>query len=132
MGSNLKEMAEALIPLSDLVIGKAQSSWVEYKVESGTCFGFGLFKQDEVAVQRVFLSKGTIFPEHMHSCWEYLIVYKGNLQHCIGNDAKNLGPTNYVTISPGMTHAGKAKEDTWLIAITIPAGKGYPNGSTQI
>jgi len=43
------------------------------------CSGVALKNSNGIAIQDVFLSKGSVFPSHEHEEIEYLIVYEGSL-----------------------------------------------------
>jgi len=112
-------------------------------VDSGTFIGFGLHKEPVVAVQRVFMSKGTKIPEHNHPEKEYCIVYVGAFelykQPSFGflKDGKStrdmkkpnrvVGVGDGVYFPPNEPHGGIMLEDTWIIGITIPASEEYPD-----
>ena len=119
---------EAIIPkLSDLV--NSNSPDIKYDVGDGTAIGFNLYNNGEIAVQRTFLSKGTIFPEHIHSdSVEIIIIYKGKGRCNINGVSKEFGVGEYCFVDTGLPHSWEILEDTWLIGITIPATEGYPNG----
>lgn len=103
-------------------------SYVEYEVEDGTSIGFGLLNQKEVAVQKLFLSKGTNFPSHKHDEEKEIgIVFQGKLSVTINGESRILGVGDVVQFDKNCCHSGKAIEDTWLIAVSIPRIEGYPN-----
>lgn len=140
--SNLKELKKLVPSLSELVYGNKKPGFIEYKVKSGTCIGFGLHKEDLISVQRNFISNGAQFPRHSHEEVEYLIIYKGKLEtyseddnlYCIksGKAGKYKSPIilesgDGVFFQSNVCHHSIALEDTWLIGITIPSQEGYPS-----
>jgi len=136
---HIKKLEEMIPKLDNLVV--VNSPTVEYDVEKGTAFGINLFNIPEIAVQRVFMSKGTVFPEHKHDECEYVLVYKGSVKLHIEEDKPHicvsgksvsdktaiLGVADGFYVAPGVAHAGEALEDTWMMSIAIPSGKGYPD-----
>lgn len=109
--------------------------------DGGTFIGFGLHHEGSMAVQRVFMSKGTRVPEHHHEEQEYCIVYKGLMRldmsgwHAItsrlpqsGEDVGDqiLRPGDAVYFPPNVPHTGTMLEDTWILSISIPSAEGYP------
>ncbi len=142
MGSeNLRRLKE-LTPR--LGMTNPGSDYIEYNTEdNGEFIGFGLFKIPTIAVQRVFMSKGTKIPEHAHPEREYCIVYKGKFElynppsfGCLidgestrdtGKDKKIFGPGDGAYFQPNELHGGTMLEDTWIISITIPASEVYPD-----
>ena len=127
----LKELTEELpaVPkLDDLVEGRDLANHsIIYKVEEGTSFGFGLLNRPEVAVQELFVSKGTAFPEHVHKNEdEWGIVYKGKMKVVVGNEEIVLNSGDCVKFDKGVIHSSKALEDTWLIVVAVPRIDGFP------
>ena len=100
--------------------------YMEYDVD-GTCIGFGLHNQQEVAVQRAFVSGGTTFPKHEHDTHEFLIVYQGHLIFHLHDEEYPVGVAGSIHIEPHTPHSVVATEDSWLIGITVPAEEGYPH-----
>jgi len=143
--SKLEKQTKKVINLKDAIIEHDNNKFIEYLVEDGSTFGFGLFKEDEVAVQRAFFSKGTIFPLHQHNEHEYVMVYRGKLKIMCEGDSKNvycikdskaadficpidLGIGDCVYFPSNTIHGQTALKDTWAILITIPADKeGFPD-----
>jgi len=122
----LKEITDKLIPLENFI--KADSKMIEYKIENGTSFGFGIWTEKDIAIQRSFMSKDSTFPMHVHSEREWLIVYKGCLIVTIDNKETSLGIGDGIQVPANTKHHVTAKEDSWLIGITIPANiGGYPD-----
>jgi len=123
----LTELTETLtLPGS----AKAAQSYVEYDVEGGECFGFGLFvdRGGQVAVQRAYMTAGAEFPPHTHDEAETLVVYEGQIEAWIEGEATLLGPGDSITIRPGQRHEIVAQTKARMIGITVPAGGAYPNG----
>ena len=101
---------------------------VEYEVEEGNIFGFGLFKNEEVAIQRVFLSSDSVMPKHIHDEIEYIIIYRGEVE-ITSEDTKNLLKTgDFIVFPPHKSHKVVAIQDSWAICITIPASEMFPDG----
>jgi quercetin dioxygenase-like cupin family protein len=127
--ARLKQIAEALPPTLPNLVQWNEKCFTQYKTDTGTILGFGIYKDDDVAVQRGFLSKGAKFPPHSHGVTEVITIVKGRLR----TQGTEIGPTDLapaqtVTYPPHDQHSHEALEDTWLIALTIPAAKGYPDG----
>jgi quercetin dioxygenase-like cupin family protein len=80
---NLKKLRALTPRLKEFIIQKPTNpgtNFIEYSPDNGGTFlGFGLFKEDAVAVQRTFMSKGTKVPEHNHKESEFVIVYRGSV-----------------------------------------------------
>ena len=127
----LKELTNNLpaVPkLHDLVKSADPSVHsIIYNVEDGTSFGLGLLSRPQVAVQEVFISKGTSFPLHVHDKEkEILIVYKGEMFVKINDEERLLKEGDFVEICCGNAHSTKALKDTWVIAVAIPRIDGFP------
>ena len=123
---HIKKLEELIPLLSDITISNSPD--VEYDVKNGTSLGFNLYNNEEIAVQRAFASKDSVFPEHVHKKeTEILIVYKGEGICYYGDEEKHMNVGDCIKIEPNINHSWKMLKDTWLIGITIPAVKGYPN-----
>ena len=133
MGENLERLRELTnslpaVPLIKLVKASSDKT-VEYETQDGTpFFGLGLFNNGYVAVRRVFMGKGTLVPHHTHAGKEFMIVYSGKVRFRRSRGERVYGIGDILCFDPNEEHNGEALEHTWLIAITIPAEKGYPDG----
>lgn len=126
----LKEITSKLPSLSsiaDLSGGGA----VEYNLPIGHSFGFGLYKTEKVAVQRAFMSAKSEFPIHCHNCHEYIIIYSGRARYSIGDKVTEIGVGECAHFPPNVAHIFSSLEDVWMLAITVPAEQGYPDGSRE-
>lgn len=134
---SLAKMTEKLPVLEEFVLNP-DGDHVEYVNDEGSSgIGFGLWKEKAVAVQRAYLPKGHVFPKHVHSSTEFLVVYKGKLVVLKAEDgvsdedavAKDivLGIGDCIRLSSHTIHSVEALEDTWVIGVVVPDDKGYPN-----
>lgn len=120
----LKAAINNLPPLHELV--RASGEYVDYKVDSGTCKGYGLYKTAEVAVQVCNMSVGTTFPEHTHELpvkIEWLHIVKGKIK--VGD--RVIGEAESISFKTDEPHKVFALEDVEMIAVTMPADKAYPD-----
>ena len=102
---------------------------IVYKVDGGEVTTKGLMKKAEVGVMDVLIPAGATFPMHVHDEKEIVAVYLGRLriQTMNGKDIwVEVGDT-YI-MPAGVQHNAIAEIETRLIAITIPADKGYADG----
>lgn len=129
MSSNLALLRELThhLTLEDIV-RKRCSDWIRYETVKGNCIGIGLLKERSVAVQKAFMSAGTVFPAHVHGETEYLVLYEGR----VSVDGVEFKASDVVRIAPDQEHSVKALEDTWMVAITIPASHAYPDAEGQL
>jgi len=128
----LRELTDTLPSFPSLVKMESNNR-IDYNVDNGVSFAFGLLSQTEVAVANVFISSGAVFPKHSHKENEFLIVYEGGLVVEIcdagGEDYRSIivETGGSVYFDNNERHIVTALEDTWLIAITVPAAEGYPH-----
>lgn len=115
----LKELVESVTPHGPYC--------VEYKIDRGTCLGTGLLKKPDVSVQDAFMSKGSLFSIHQHESIEILTVYRGRLRVGTSDNDSFLSAGQTLSLPRGVLHEVEAIEDTWMIGITVPAEKGYPD-----
>ena len=106
------------------------SGTVNYNVDgTGECFGFNLFNNKEVAVQRSYAAKGTVFPDHLHKgAVEVLIYYRGKGKTIIDGKEEPYRSGIVAVIPSDTLHKVIVDEDTWIIGVTVPAEGGYPYG----
>jgi len=126
----LREITESLPKLSDLLEFKNGNN-IEYHLLSGKCIGKGLMKEQGVAVQVCELDKDSEFPVHLHQAKEWLIAYKGSFTLKTEKSATLYGVGEMAFIDTNIAHSLIAEEDCSVIALTIPASGGFPNGSTK-
>lgn len=122
----LERLRELTARLPDLTV--LSGGAIEYGIQGGTAYGTGLYNVKDVAVQKLFMEKGTTFPEHAHDEFEFCVIYKGRLSVEKEGEKCELGIADFMAFDPGVVHSATALEDTSLILITVPSGKGYPNG----
>jgi mannose-6-phosphate isomerase-like protein (cupin superfamily) len=100
---------------------------VSYEVESGSCFGFGVFKDALVAIQRAFLAPNTHFPVHVHEhSREVLGVVTGSGRVTQNGVTVELRATDVLISEPGVPHDFETDEGCWVWVVTMPADEGYP------
>ena len=105
-----------------------KGSVIEYDTSCGTVIGFGLYKSEEVGIQRAFLLFGAILPRHRHDQTEILIPYTGTLKVTIDGETKLYRPGEVCILPPNIPHTAEAVEDTYVVGVTVPADKmGYPD-----
>ena len=136
MNDNLKEL-ESIV--NKLEIQSSFQNETYYEIDGdGTFIGFGLFKDKHIGVQRVYMSKGTKIPEHCHKEAEFTVCYLGSFilkcdtDHVMVNGKqeskkKLLKPGDAAYFPPNSKHSGEMLEDSWVIAVTIPAAEEYPD-----
>ena len=131
---NLKKLEELIPRLDEMILaGGNPKGFVEYETDIGTCLGFTLYKNKQIAVQRTFLTKGTEFPKHVHDKeTEIIIIFQGKGKRIIYNDDGSIKDEKIIDegdcdrIEKGTLHSWYMLEDTWMIGITIPASEAYP------
>jgi quercetin dioxygenase-like cupin family protein len=127
--NKLRELTGKLPPiLSEFVVTKG-ADCIEYAGDDGgiNSIGFCLYKNDRVAVQRCYLPKGCSFPAHQHDEKEWLIVFSGEIHAAYGDKTIIMLPGQSVYFENHQVHCVSAKENSWVLGITIPAAEGYPD-----
>lgn len=105
---------------------------VTFKGPTGTAALRGLVKRPEVAVLDCVMLKGTTFPEHRHELErEWLMVYEGQLGVTMNGVTKIIKTGGVIEISPNDSHNSIALTDVRVIAVTMPADEGFPDGHTR-
>lgn len=89
--------------------------------------GRGLYHDDELAVQLVYMKAGDNFPIHAHNSTEFMIVVHGKIDITFENGRiESLSPCDVIILEPGQSHGATILEDCLTVAVTIPADEGYP------
>lgn len=119
--------ASKIPQISELVerISNGDSGRTVYEVEGGECVSYALWKQNEVACMRVFLSAGAMFPNHRHGVREIITVYEGRMKIATSTGGIWLERGDTYSIPANVEHHAVADTDCWMIAITVPADEGY-------
>ena len=126
----MRKTAEKIKQLENLVLERT-GDVIEYNVTVGRCIGHGLFNVNNIAVQQVTITSGTIFPIHSHPEKEFLFVYKGSIRYKYSGQEKICNANNSIYFEPWQDHTCEALEDSYLIAITVPASEGYPDANER-
>jgi quercetin dioxygenase-like cupin family protein len=122
---------EAVAQLKEITEKLTTQHTAVYRVDRGCSVGWGLYKNDDIAVQRNELAPGTVFPEHTHKDMaEWIIVYKGRIRFTHGDgETATLGVGDSIKFEPNTPHRAEVLELCHLIGVTIPADEGYPNAA---
>lgn len=121
----LRKLTYSLPAFPDLV--NCSDGVVEYKMETGTCLGWCIFKTDSIGVHRWYNSAGTIFPEHAHDEWEMIVVYEGTLILHSQGEKNYLKETDFFINEPNVKHWAEFPEECRYVTITIPPSKEFPD-----
>ncbi len=113
----------------DIPVDTASNGYLEYKMDTGECFSWFIHRSgNDIAVHRWFITKGTIFPKHVHPEKEWLIVYTGAMDLFLENgDMIELRKGDSYYVLPNMVHWSTYPEDCKFITITIPPAKEFPH-----
>ena len=88
----------------------------------------GLLKNKYIAVAMAYFPMNSILKMHVHRKEkEITIVYKGTMRVNTSGEYHLVQAGGNITIQPDIPHSALFKEDTYLIMITIPPAKGFPN-----
>lgn len=131
-GNNIDyiERLEALqetIPSLEALVSAMKGTFVQYKMDKGFAVGNGVLYDQDCAVQKYFVTGNSEFPKHTHDEYEYFIVIEGEGIVTIGDNTKPFKSKDCIIIEPGQTHSWFYSTPAKMIAIIIPASKGYPH-----
>jgi len=117
----LNALTKEYVRLSEIPASR-DNSVINFHLEKGTALMFNLFSRKSVAVSNFFLSKDARMPYHVHAdSVEVLMIHEGLIK-CVSDVCeKTLGVGEIMRLEKNEGHFLHAKEDTWLIAITVPA-----------
>lgn len=92
----------------------------------------GLMKRKAIAVLDCVIEKGVVFPEHKHANEaEWLMVYEGEIEFTLEGETRIIKAGEYVEIQPEQAHITVAITDARILAVTMPADEGFPNGISE-
>lgn len=109
--------------------GSREDGKIEYEaIDKQTITGYGLVKDDMMAIQKAFFPKGSILAKHAHEATEWLIVYegKGQLETPDGITIMD-SPERGVCLASGVPHKFTALTDLWILGLTFPPNGAYPD-----
>ena len=124
----LRKLTEDLPPIQSLrdMVSERIGQLIEYDIERGVCIGIGLYNTPDVAVMRFAMPKGSFIARHEHKNEvEIIVVYKGKMEFKINGDVKVVETGEVALLPRHIAHTVEALEDSWMIALTIPASKDY-------
>jgi len=129
----LRELTKNLPPVPKLEDFKSeQEKSTEYMLEVGTCISYNLLSRSEASVALTFISSGGKFPEHQHSEKEFAVIISGSMIVYKGDKKETLGVGGCMVFNEGQSHRVRALEDVWLIAVTVPQSKDFPNSKNML
>ena len=123
----LRELTANLPPIpkmADLKIEVAQHT--EYKIKNGTCISRDLYSDNDVSVARLLITSGGELPEHKHKEKEYAVIASGKIVIYKEGKRMILGVGDCIVFEVNVLHRARALEDTWLIGVSIPCSKDFP------
>lgn len=124
--SNIAQLREMLPTLAST--RRQMRGFAIYEAGTGCVFGRGLMNIKGVAVQDAYITPGCVFAPHHHQMVEHTICYKGELLIDVDGEQVSLSPGEILTIEPNTPHGFSSETGAWVIAVTIPADDGYPDG----
>jgi quercetin dioxygenase-like cupin family protein len=125
--NRIKELSKS-IELATILDSEQNS----YNVQQGSCEAIGLWKGEYSAVQRAVLSPNTLFPIHKHDgAKEVLIVVQGEITNDTEGVVSYHSVGGIIEIPADKAHSVYTKDGCTLIATTVPASEGYPNGRNE-
>lgn len=119
------------VPELKRLVHQMTGSVATYEDPAGTVVNTGLMNRPDVAVLDCVMPEGVVFPEHLHGIeTEWLLVYEGELEFTMGGTTRIIGPGDYVRIKPNHAHTSRALSPVRVLAVTMPADKGFPDAYT--
>jgi len=123
----LKNLTPSLPSLPSMILSEGRGHVIEYRTDDGVSVAVGLHKSGDVAVCRAVNSAG-YFPEHSHQEHETVVIVEGVAIYHLPDGDIEIGPGQSIYIAPDVPHSTTFVVTTRLIAITVPAAEGFPDG----
>ena len=102
-----------------------EDDYIEYNVENGRCFGIVLLSRESVAVTKIFISKGSLFPLNKAGISTSVTVFRGKINIRVNGSDTILEAGGVLHIPCDKEFGAVAIEDTWIIHISVPRRGGY-------
>jgi quercetin dioxygenase-like cupin family protein len=99
------------------------------KTKKGCSVLHGLLKKHGVSVADGCAEKGTVYPEHIHMEFEFILLYKGCMWFTINGIKKKVKPKEFVSIPKNIPHSAEFIENSCFIVITVPESDSFPKGA---
>lgn len=128
--SHMRKLEELTEHLSFSQITRQNNGVTQIETEIGTILFLAIFKSKDVAVARVFGSSGSKAKFHIHEGGkEWFIVLSGkiNVEFSDKRQDKTIEAGDEICIFSGNLHRACFIEDSWILAITVPADESYPD-----
>lgn len=122
----LEALQESMPDFEDLV-SAMHGSFVQYELEKGFAVGYGLLHEPDCAVQKFFATGNSVFPKHIHDEYEYFIVIEGEGDLIVDGERRSFKAKDCIVIQPGQAHTWQYTDPVKMIAITVPASRGFPH-----
>lgn len=117
-----------LAKLEELILGGAKSP----TLYEGGMKGEALHYEPVIAVQLASCEADSSLAAHSHEEMEIMVVFKGEFVFEFPDKPEVVcGPGQSITIPPLQKHSCRSTAGSKAVGITIPAAKGYPNGSEK-
>lgn len=115
-------------PFLDAFLSKVGSDYVEFEAGGGLkAKSRSLVNTGSYAVALTSIPSQGNLGRHKHDEAEWIIILGGRLSVKVnGSEPVLLKAKDYLHLLPGIPHAATAETDVELLAITIPAAKGWP------
>ena len=130
--SNIERLHQLneILKLNDMSIEPSTNErHMELTMTKGRAFLTGLYKTENIAVVRSFVTGGSVMERHRHEQTENLTVVYGCMQVAIdGEEMREIGPTEHIRIDPGVPHKVVFPVNTEVIGSLMPGTDDFPNG----
>ena len=96
----------------------------------GSATSVCLFENERINIARTHVSKGSIFPSHVHEdIREHIIVELGHIELllCESGTKINMTESDCYIVDCNTLHSARILEDTVLIAISMPPDPDFPH-----
>lgn len=121
----LRRLTANLPPFPSAI--ERQPGFTRHKMSCGESMSFPLWNDDGISCARWFNSSGSVFPAHAHDQREFIIVVNGSMLFAReGEEESRYLPGQCAIIEPRVVHSARFLEDTWYLAVTVPACTDWP------
>ncbi len=127
----LKELTKEIFEFSETA--HKTNGRIDFDWEKGGGFGIGLYNTEYASALVGYVESGSIHQSHYHYEKEVVIVIKGEMESHIGGEVRCLSTGDILEIAPKEIHRMiyTEKEDSIVLAITIPQCQDFPNVSKK-
>jgi quercetin dioxygenase-like cupin family protein len=125
---HLRRITEKLTSPQEIMVKKGTSCESEIPLcVEGNATAFGILKEKDVGICKIFATKGTTYPVHKHNQREFFGVISGKMKIETEEETRIIHQYEGFELQPNIIHTCVMLEDTWTWVVTMPSAEEFPD-----